>query len=148
MKKLILAIDFDGTCVTHDYPEVGKDIGAAPVLKKLIEHGHRLMLWTMRGNKPGAETLNDAVKWFKDNDIELWGINENPEQQATGWSLSHKQYANIYVDDAAVGCPLLFNKEFHNKPYVDWVAVDKYFESIGLYIKEEENENNQMGDSK
>ena len=30
-----IAIDFDGTCVTHEFPLVGKDIGAAPVLKAL-----------------------------------------------------------------------------------------------------------------
>jgi hypothetical protein len=24
----IIAVDFDGTCVTHEYPSIGKDIGA------------------------------------------------------------------------------------------------------------------------
>ena len=28
-----IAIDFDGTVVTHEYPKVGRDIGAVPVLK-------------------------------------------------------------------------------------------------------------------
>ena len=32
---MIIAIDFDGTCVTHDFPRVGSDIGAIPVLKNL-----------------------------------------------------------------------------------------------------------------
>ena len=45
---MFIAIDFDGTCVTHDYPEVGKDIGAVPVLKRLIDAGHKLILHTMR----------------------------------------------------------------------------------------------------
>jgi len=31
-----ICIDFDGTCVTHEFPKVGKDIGAVPVLKKLV----------------------------------------------------------------------------------------------------------------
>lgn len=39
---MIIAIDFDGTCVTHDYPNVGKDIGASEVLKKLAEMGINL----------------------------------------------------------------------------------------------------------
>jgi hypothetical protein len=30
---VIIAVDFDGTCVTHEYPKVGRDIGAVPVLK-------------------------------------------------------------------------------------------------------------------
>ena len=37
---MILAVDFDGTCVTHEFPEVGRDIGAVPVLKELVEKGH------------------------------------------------------------------------------------------------------------
>lgn len=35
---MIIAIDFDGTCVTHEYPNIGRDIG--PVLRKLVENGH------------------------------------------------------------------------------------------------------------
>lgn len=31
---MILGLDFDGTCVTHEFPKIGKDIGAIPVLKK------------------------------------------------------------------------------------------------------------------
>lgn len=30
---MIFCIDFDDTCVTHEYPNIGKDIGAIPVLK-------------------------------------------------------------------------------------------------------------------
>ena len=102
--KLIIAIDFDGTCVTHEYPKVGKDVGAVPVLKRLVAEGHRLMLWTMRGNKPTQDdgdsvvnTLAEAVEWFKDNGIQLWGINENPEQKASGWTNSNKQYARCIL---------------------------------------------------
>lgn len=29
----IIGIDFDGTVVTHDFPKIGKDIGAVPVLR-------------------------------------------------------------------------------------------------------------------
>ena len=43
---MIIAVDFDGTCVTHDYPRVGKDIGSVPVLKRLVEEGHQLIIWT------------------------------------------------------------------------------------------------------
>ncbi len=42
-KPLIIAVDFDGTCVTHDYPKVGMDIGATEVLKELVKEGHKLM---------------------------------------------------------------------------------------------------------
>ena len=32
---MTINLDFDGTCVTHAFPEVGKNIGAQRVLKKL-----------------------------------------------------------------------------------------------------------------
>lgn len=31
---MIIAVDFDGTCVTHEFPRVGAEIGAAEVLKE------------------------------------------------------------------------------------------------------------------
>lgn len=123
---MIIGIDFDGTCVTHDYPDVGKDIGAVPVLKELIKNRHLLMLWSMRGNKPidvDRNTLQDAVNWFKENDIPLWGINENPEQTLVGWTNSKKQYAQLYIDDTALGCPLKTDLNLSNRPFVDWSGV-------------------------
>lgn len=39
---MVIAVDFDGTCVTHEFPKVGKDIGAVPVLKELVEGVIRL----------------------------------------------------------------------------------------------------------
>ncbi len=112
----IIAIDFDGTCVTHEYPDVGKDIGAAPVLRKLVERGDKLVLYTMRS----GVTLQDAVQWFATNEIKLWGVNQNPEQHT--WTQSPKIYAQIYIDDAALGVPLV--RPLNGKrPYVDWGAV-------------------------
>ena len=132
---MIIAIDFDGTCVTHDYPEIGKDIGAEKVLRRLVDNGHQLMLWTMRGNKPiqhGLNTLQDAIDWFKENDILLWGINENPEQTIVGWTNSNKQYAQLYIDDAALGCPLKFDESISNRPFADWARIEEMLTEIGL----------------
>lgn len=114
---MIIAIDFDGSCVTHEYPEVGRDIGAYPVLKKLVDAKHKLMLWTMRSGKE----LQDAVDWFKTRDLPLWGINENPEQSS--WTSSPKQYAQIYIDDAALGCPLKRGSK-GERVFVDWEKVE------------------------
>lgn len=145
MKKesLIFGIDFDGTCVTHEFPQVGKDIGAEPVLKAIVEAGHRLVLWTMRSDvempestdptifaKPG-QYLTDAVNWFIARDIPLWGINNNPEQSS--WTHSPKAYCNIYIDDAALGCPLLFVKG--GRPCVDWMNVSAMLYEKGLISK-------------
>ena len=118
MKSLIIAVDFDGTCVTHEYPNVGKEIGAAPVLKKLTVAGHKIILFTMRSGKE----LQDAVNWFEQNDIPLFGINENPTQHT--WTESPKPYAHMYIDDAAFGCPLIFNDEISSRGFVNWQVIE------------------------
>lgn len=128
---MIIAVDFDGTCVKHAFPEIGEDIGAAPILRLLVHRGHKLILFTMRSDvdapksddpsiiaEPG-DYLSAAVKWFEDNNIHLWGVNCNPEQHT--WTGSPKPYAHIYIDDAALGVPLI-NKP-GERPYVDWVMV-------------------------
>lgn len=122
---MIIAVDFDGTCVTHEFPSIGKDIGAVPVLKELINSGHKLILLTMRSHKIVKEnsvpidTLQDAIDWFKRNKIPLYGINENPNQKR--WTSSPKIHANIYIDDAALGTPLKYSKDGTlSRPYVDW----------------------------
>jgi hypothetical protein len=137
---MIIAIDFDGTCVTHEYPEIGYEIGAVPVLKKLVAHGHKLILWTMRsdfGSVPligtekeiEANFLTEAVNWFKKHEIPLFGIQRNPEQDS--WTTSPKAYAQLYIDDAALGCPLV--TIYGQRPYVDWMAVDILLKGKGLY---------------
>ena len=109
----IIAIDFDGTCVTHEYPHIGMDIGAVPVLKELTAQGCKLILYTMRS----GQILKDAKEWFAENGIPLYAVNENPEQKS--WTKSPKVYADFYIDDAAVGCPLIF-KDGMPHPFVDW----------------------------
>lgn len=114
----IIAVDFDGTCVTHEYPKVGRDVGAVPVLRKLHFCGASLILWTMRSK----HTLMDAVAWFRFFDIPLFGINQNPQQFT--WTESPKAYAHIYIDDAAFGAPLIKGKN-GERPYINWKAVDR-----------------------
>lgn len=126
-KSKIIAVDFDGTCVKHRYPYVGEDIGAAPVLKKLVNAGHKIILLTMRDC---GTVLRDALAWFKKNDIPLYGINMNPAQN---WSDSRKVFAHYYIDDQNIGCPVKMEDNGSSAYYVDWEAVDKLLEEKGLY---------------
>jgi hypothetical protein len=115
-KDKFIAIDFDGTCVTHEFPKVGKEVPLAVLtLKELVEAGAQLILWTVRSE----DTLEDACDWFEERGLPLAGVNENPTQ--SNWSKSPKAYAPIYIDDAALGCPLIFPVE--GRPYADWVKV-------------------------
>ena len=116
MKSVIIGLDFDGTVVKHAYPEIGAPLeGCISTLKLLQEHGHKIMLWTMRS----GEELVHAVKYLEDNGILLWAANVNPTQHS--WSKSNKQYAHCYIDDASIGCPLIYPEG--DKPYVDWTTM-------------------------
>lgn len=69
--------------------------------------------------------LEAAVNWFKVNGIELYGVNEDPGQKE--WTKSPKVFANIYIDAAALGCPLLFDIMISGRPFVDWETIRHYF---------------------
>ena len=116
---LYIAVDFDGTCVTHEYPYIGQDVGAVPVLKELAAQGHNLILYTMRSGKLEKE----AIAWFKEYDIPLYAVNTNPTQKK--WTKSPKVYADVYIDDGALGVPLAYS-ETTSRPYVDWVKVREW----------------------
>jgi hypothetical protein len=127
MNKTYICVDFDGTLVTHDYPEVGKELpGAVETCQALIADGHQLILWTMRSGKE----LQDAVQWCFERGITLVGVNKNPTQES--WTASPKAYASIYIDDLSLGCPLLFDKFFSDRPFADWVEIKKLLISRGL----------------
>jgi hypothetical protein len=127
IKPRIIAVDFDGTLVTHEYPKVGIEVpGAVKVVGELIEAGHRIILWTMRHD----QGLIDAHNWMIAHNIPPWAINHNPEQSS--WTDSNKAYANLYIDDAACGCPLIepwFSAccsvlPKSDRPYVNWSKVE------------------------
>lgn len=117
---MFVCIDFDGTVVKHAFPLIGEDIGAWPWLKKAQDLGATFILFTMR-SKLGAEGdyISEAVELFEKNGIKLFGVNENPTQKS--WTTSPKAYAHMYVDDAALGVPLV--RPWGERPYVDWEVV-------------------------
>lgn len=146
-----VVIDFDGTCVTHEFPIVGSDIGAEPVLKRILNHGHNLILFTMRSDLPNptyrnegkmlppGNYLQDAVDWFSDREIKLYGIQRNPSQDS--WTTSPKAYGQLIIDDAALGCPLVFDENLSERPFVDWEAVNDMMEYMGFFrTNTEDNE--------
>jgi hypothetical protein len=117
---LVVAVDFDGTVVSHEFPKIGRDVGAVPVLKRLVDEGARIILYTMRVH----EKLEEAERWYKARGIPLFGVNHNPDREP--WMTGPKVYAHVYIDDAALGCPLCPGLP-GEKPYVDWVRVQRMF---------------------
>jgi hypothetical protein len=119
---MYICIDFDGTIVDHRFPEVGVPVpGALEWMGKFQNAGARLILFTMRsdGGRHG-DVLTNAVNYLKENGIQLYGINKNPTQ--VHWTSSPKAYGQLYIDDAAFGCPLTQPEGFQ-RPCVDWEVV-------------------------
>ena len=123
-----IAVDFDGTMSTHNFPGVGIPLPlAVETVKELQELGHKIILFTARGSDENVydkNYLQDAIDWLADNGITPWAVNDNPEQKR--WSNSGKVYANYYIDDTAIGT--------HINEYgcVDWVVVRKELKKRGV----------------
>lgn len=124
---IIVAIDFDGTLVEHDYPRIGKDIGAWKWVRALQELDVKVILYTMRS---GTE-LDEACVLASEQEVVFWGVNNNRDQWR--WTKSPKVYAHVYVDDAALGVPLIHPIN-GDRPYVDWeIAGPMLLDKLGLY---------------
>lgn len=129
MKSPVIAVDFDGTVVTHCYPGIGVEVPyCVEVLRSLVREGALLILWTMRS---GGQ-LQEAAQWFEDRGIPLWGVNHNPTQSS--WTQSPKLYSHILIDDTALGVPLM-RMEGESRPCVDWLKVGALLRQQG-YLRE------------
>lgn len=125
-EKLKIGVDFDGTVVKWAFPKIGDPVPhALNVLRRVVAQGHHIVLWTVRS----GVYLQEAVDYLNDNGIPLWGINRNPTQSE--WSDSPKAHCDIFIDDAALGCPLVHVAP-RRRPYVDWYKVDKLLKDLWL----------------
>ncbi len=99
---MTIAVDFDGTIVTHEYPKIGKAIPfAIPTLLKLQEERHRLILWTARE----GDLLDDAVNYCKKQGLEFYAVNSNyPEEDNLKEVFRpRKLTADLFIDDRNLG---------------------------------------------
>lgn len=124
-----ILLDMDGTCVKHVNPGIGESIGAEYVLRRLNRENHKLILFTMRSSKDGS--LQEAVNWFKERGIPLYGIQSNPEQRE--WTHSPKAYGDFLIDDTALGIPLRHIEG--ERPFVDWKQVEILLEEKNILRK-------------
>ena len=105
-KKLTIAVDFDGTLCEFDFPKIGEQKQShKSLMNKLIElrdSGHKLILWTNRGDNKEYPVLTEAVEWCRDRGLEFDAINRNIEGQKKLSGYSPKIMADVYIDDRAL----------------------------------------------
>lgn len=115
-KGTIIGLDFDGTVVTHEYPGIGEEIPHVfSTLKELNKRECLFILFTMRSGR----YLTQAADYIESKGIPLFGVNTNPTQHY--WTKSPKAHCNYYIDDCALGCPLIYPEQ--GRPYVDWLLI-------------------------
>lgn len=99
---MIIAVDFDGTIVTHEYPKIGKPIPfAVETLRQLQVDGHHVILWTARE----GQLLQDAVDYCQKKGLEFYAVNSNyPEEALMPDVLKpRKLTADLFIDDRNLG---------------------------------------------
>ncbi|MBK8883489.1 MAG: hydrolase [Bacteroidales bacterium] len=95
-----IAVDFDGTIVEHEYPEIGKEkLFAFLTLKELNKKGARLILWTFRTGKE----LDEAVEFCRKNGVEFYAVNKNYPEEILNENIGRKIDADIFIDDRNIG---------------------------------------------
>lgn len=96
---MVIAVDFDGTVVEHDYPRLGAPIPfAIDTLLELQKDGHTLILWTVRD----GDLLQEAIDYCAKKGLVFYAANKNyPEEDAA--TASRKLTADLFIDDRNVG---------------------------------------------
>ena len=101
MSKLTFAVDFDGCLTEYSFPEIGEQTKEQKelldVLIRLKEDGHKLILWTSRGEP----VLKEAIDWCSEHNLEFDDININPFFDKKSGP-SPKIVADYYIDDKAL----------------------------------------------
>ena len=98
---MLIAVDFDGTIVTHEYPKIGKEIPfAIDTLKRLQQYpDYLLVLWTVRE----GEELEEAVQYCKERGLEFYAINKNYPEESAENPEPRKLKADLFIDDRNLG---------------------------------------------
>jgi len=122
---MIIAVDFDGTLHTGEWPGIGTPAPCAPnVMRSLKDKGHYLIIWTCRE----GVLLTEAINWLLANDIPFHRVNDHePENMAKYGGATRKVYAHLYIDDKQVG------------GLPPWVDILDYVENLeSEYLKRKE----------
>ena len=104
MEKILkIAVDFDGTLCEYTFPKIGEQNEQHKQLMKLLiklrNKGHKLILWTNRGDNEQYPVLTEAIEWCKEKGLEFDAINENLPGQKKLSGPSPKIMADYYIDD-------------------------------------------------
>ncbi len=98
---MVIAVDFDGTIVRHEYPKIGREIPFAIDTLKRLQHEfqHQIVLWTVREGKE----LDEAVDYCRARGLEFYAVNANHPDEVPEPGISRKVNADLFIDDHNLG---------------------------------------------
>jgi predicted mannosyl-3-phosphoglycerate phosphatase (HAD superfamily) len=101
LKYKVIAVDFDGTIVKENYPEIGELIPAAKrTLKRFKEKGGYIIVWTCRS----SEALREAEEFLNEWNVPYDTINENIPCMIERYKTDPRKVgADLYIDDRNPG---------------------------------------------
>lgn len=96
---MIIAVDFDGTLCTVNWPGIGEPCtDLIELLKKRRKDGDKLILWSCRCDR----LLDEALSWCRQYGLEFDAVNDNlPEMTEKYGNNCRKVFADVYLDDKA-----------------------------------------------
>ena len=105
MKKLVIAIDFDGTIVTNKYPDIGYlKRNAKKVINELFDAGHEIIINSCRQGKEEQ----DMIDFLKQMGIKYSAVNENLCYRIEEYNNDCRKIgADVYIDDKAYPCNIM-----------------------------------------
>ena len=148
-KKCKVYLDFDGTLVEHEYPNIGRaNFGWVEVIEKLQKAGHEVILNTMRANF-NDDSLHQALDYINQKSCMFYKnrkfIGDKEGVQISTFLVrkveppifdmdSFIKEGIIFIDDICKNIPL--KESFHGKkhsPVVNWDKLDKIFKEYEIY---------------
>lgn len=95
-RKIVIAVDFDGTLCINGYPNIGEpNMRLIDALRLMQRAGHILILWTCREDGD----LKEAVDWCAKRDLKFDYV--NTDDKDCKWEPGRKVVADMYIDDRA-----------------------------------------------
>ncbi|PIP54239.1 MAG: hydrolase [Bacteroidetes bacterium CG23_combo_of_CG06-09_8_20_14_all_32_9] len=117
-----IAVDFDGTIVEHQYPQIGEEkLFAIETLKQIQKQGHQLILWTYR---TGCE-LDGAIEFCRKRGLEFYAVNKNYPEEKYDETSPRKLEVDLYIDDRNFG------------GFVEWSKIWETFNTESLKNSED-----------
>lgn len=110
-RRMVIAVDFDGTIAFDAWPDMGKAVPNLPVIEWLKTRQNMcdyVVLWTCRENYggkryPDGEYRNDALRFCTRHGLIFANVNSNVGE--TGFEekyFGRKITADAYIDDNSV----------------------------------------------